>query len=144
MPKRKQLIRSRRLDLFAGFPVRDFSVARSWYERLLGGPPTFLAHETEAVWELAPHRYVYVVEVPRRAGRARTTIVLSDLEPFLALVRGRGLEPRAMERLPNGVRKVTFRDPDGNELAFGGPIRSPVETRDGRSRRKSGGPARVR
>ena len=144
VPRRKQLIPSRRLDLFAGLPVRDFSIARPWYERLLGGPPTFLAHETEAVWEVAPNRYVYVVEVPRRAGRGRTTIFLSELGPYLALVRRRGLEPRSIERLPNGVRKATFRDPDGNELAFGGTVRARSEPRPGRRRSNSVRRSRVR
>jgi hypothetical protein len=28
------------IDLFAGIPVRDFSAATAWYERLLGAPPS--------------------------------------------------------------------------------------------------------
>lgn len=137
MSRKKQLVPSRRLDLFAGFPVSDFAVARPWYERLLGGPPTFLAHDTEAVWEVAPNRYIYVVEAPRGAGRARSTIVLSELEPFLALARSRGLEPHAVESLPNGVRKATFRDLNGNELAFGGTIRPRRTPEAGRRRSKT-------
>jgi hypothetical protein len=34
--------------------------------------------------------------------------------------RGRGIEPAQRETYPNGVRKVIYRDPDGNELGFGG------------------------
>ena len=44
--------------LFAGLRVRDYEAARPWYERLLGHDPAFLPHATEAVWELAEHRYV--------------------------------------------------------------------------------------
>jgi hypothetical protein len=44
------------LDLFAGIPVRDYTAAAAWYERLLGAPPSFLPNDTEAVWELADHR----------------------------------------------------------------------------------------
>jgi hypothetical protein len=66
------------VDLFAGIPVRDYAAAAGWYERLLGAPPAFLPNDTEAVWELADHRYT------------------------------------------NGVRKATFRGPDGNEIGFGG------------------------
>jgi catechol 2,3-dioxygenase-like lactoylglutathione lyase family enzyme len=40
------------VDLFAVLRVADYEAARDWYERLLGKPPTFLAHPTEAVWEL--------------------------------------------------------------------------------------------
>ena len=42
--------------LFAGIPVNDYTAALSWYERLLGSPPTFFPNDTEAVWELAEHR----------------------------------------------------------------------------------------
>ncbi|MBV8216953.1 MAG: hypothetical protein JO325_00700, partial [Solirubrobacterales bacterium] len=55
------------LHLFAGVRVRDIRVARQWYERLLGDP-TFLPHDTEAVWTLAEDRSVYVVEDADGAG----------------------------------------------------------------------------
>jgi len=45
-------------NLFAGIRVSDYETARPWYERLLGAEPSFLAHATEAVWELAEHRYL--------------------------------------------------------------------------------------
>jgi len=35
-------------------------------------------------------------------------------------MRGRGVEPAERETYENGVRKVTYRDPDGNEIGFGG------------------------
>ena len=38
----------------------------------------------------------------------------------MATVAARGLEPAERETYDNGVRKVTFRDPDGNEFGFGG------------------------
>lgn len=41
------------IDLFAGIPVRDYTAATTWYERLIGAPPSFLPNDTEAVWELA-------------------------------------------------------------------------------------------
>ena len=31
----------------------------------------------------------------------------------------RGLEPAARETYPNGVRKITYADPEGNEIGFG-------------------------
>jgi catechol 2,3-dioxygenase-like lactoylglutathione lyase family enzyme len=49
------------LDLFAGIPVAEYAAALWWYQRLLGEAPTFFLHDTEAVWELAPHRYMYIV-----------------------------------------------------------------------------------
>jgi catechol 2,3-dioxygenase-like lactoylglutathione lyase family enzyme len=107
-------------DLFAGIPVADFDRARGWYERLLGAEPSFLPHDTEAVWEVAEHRFVYIVERTEHAGHAVLMLFVDDLDGFLEAAAGRGLEPVAEETHENDVRKVTFRDPDGNEIAFGG------------------------
>jgi hypothetical protein len=107
------------LHLFAGLRVRDFQAARPWYERLLG-EPTFFPHPTEAVWTLAEDRSVYVVEQADGAGNCVATIFLDDLDAQLAAIAARGLEPDGRETYSNGVRKVLYRDPDGNELGFGG------------------------
>ena len=45
------------VDLFAGIPVADYERAVAWYERLLGSGPSFLPNDTEAVWEVAEHRF---------------------------------------------------------------------------------------
>jgi hypothetical protein len=107
------------MHLFAGLRVRDYQAARPWYERLLGDP-TFFPHDTEAVWTLAEDRSVYVVEHPEGAGNSVVTIFLDDLDAHVTAVSARGLEPDHRETYTNGVRKVIYRDPDGNELAFGG------------------------
>ena len=112
------------LHLFAGLRVRDFQAARTWYERLLG-EPTFFPHATEAVWTLADNRSVYVVEHPEGAGNSVVTIFLDDLDARVAAIAGRGLQPDERETYSNGVRKVIYRDPDGNELGFGG---APLDT----------------
>jgi hypothetical protein len=107
------------LHLFAGLRVRDFEVARPWYERLLG-EPTFFPHATEAVWTLAEDRSVYLVEHADGAGNAVVTIFIDDLDARVAAIAARGLEPDKQETYSNGVRKVIYRDLDGNELGFGG------------------------
>jgi catechol 2,3-dioxygenase-like lactoylglutathione lyase family enzyme len=107
------------LHLFAGLPVRNFASARAWYERLLG-EPAFLPHATEAVWTLADDRSVYIVEDAGRAGHGVVTLFVDDLDARLAEIAGRGLEPDERETYSNGTRKVTYRDPDGNEIGFGG------------------------
>jgi catechol 2,3-dioxygenase-like lactoylglutathione lyase family enzyme len=106
--------------LFAGIPVDDYAAARAWYERLLGSPPSFFPHDTEAVWELAEHRSVYIVQRPEHAGHAMHTIIVDDLDSQVAGIAQRGLEPTQRETYPNGVRKITYVDPDGNEIGFGG------------------------
>ena len=108
------------MDVFAGIRVRDFAAARPWYETLLGNEPSFLPHETEAVWELGEHRFVYIVEEPERAGWSVVTLFVEDLEPLVEGVAERGIEPAERETYANGVRKVTYRDADGNEVGFGG------------------------
>jgi catechol 2,3-dioxygenase-like lactoylglutathione lyase family enzyme len=108
-----------RLDLFAGIPVTNFQVSLAWYEQLFGAPPTFFATETEAVWELAEQRWVYIEQRHERAGYAMHTILVEDLDARLAQIAERGLEPARRETYENDVRKITFRDPDGNEFGFG-------------------------
>jgi catechol 2,3-dioxygenase-like lactoylglutathione lyase family enzyme len=108
------------VDLFAGLPVSDYQRALVWYERLLGSEPAFIPNETEAVWELAEHRYLYIEELPERAGRALHTVFVDDLDARVEGIGARGLEPASQETYGNGVRKVIYRDPDGNEIGFGG------------------------
>lgn len=107
------------LELFAGLRVRDFEVARPWYERLLG-EPSFFPHDTEAVWTLGEGRSVYIVEHPEGAGTSVVTLFVDDLDARVTEIAARGVEPDDWETYSNGVRKVTYRDPDGNEVGFGG------------------------
>jgi predicted enzyme related to lactoylglutathione lyase len=111
------------LDLFAGIPVTDYAAALVWYQKLFGSPPTFFASDTEAVWELAEHRWVFIVQRAEHAGHAIPTILVDDLNALVAQIAERGLEPTTEERYANGMRKVTYGDPDGNEIGFGGATR---------------------
>jgi hypothetical protein len=81
------------VDLYAGIPVNDYAAALAWYERLLGSPPSFFPHDTEAVWELAEHRSVDVVQRPEHAGHAMHTVIVEDLDTLMAEIAKRGLEP---------------------------------------------------
>jgi hypothetical protein len=89
------------------------------------GEPTFFPHATEAVWTLAEDRSIYVVEEPSGAGNSVVTVFLDDLDAQIAAIAARGLEPDELETYSNGARKALYRDPDGNEVGFGG---APVET----------------
>jgi catechol 2,3-dioxygenase-like lactoylglutathione lyase family enzyme len=107
------------LSLFAGVRVRDFAASRAWYERLLG-EPSFFPHATEAVWTLADDRSIYILEDPEHPGGGLVTVIVADLDVAVAEIAARGLEPAERDTYSNGVRKVTYRDPDGNEIGFGG------------------------
>jgi catechol 2,3-dioxygenase-like lactoylglutathione lyase family enzyme len=108
------------VDLFAGLPVSDYQRALTWYERLLGSGPAFFPNATEAVWELAEHRYLYIEELPGRAGHVLHTVFVDDLDERVESIGARGIEPASQETYGNGVRKVIYRDPDGTEIGFGG------------------------
>jgi predicted enzyme related to lactoylglutathione lyase len=114
------------IELFAGIPVGDYEQALVWYEQLLGSGPSFVPHATEAVWELAEHRWVFIEERPEDAGHAMHTIFVDDLDAVVEEIAARGIEPVERETYANGVRKETYRDPDGNEIGFGG---GPVSAR---------------
>ena len=107
------------VSIFAGIRVRDLAAARAWYERLLG-EPAFSPNETEVVWSVADERFVYIQADPDRAGDALVTLFVDDLDASVAAIAARGLEPAARDTYANGVRKVTYRDDDGNEVGFGG------------------------
>ncbi|MGW4722357.1 VOC family protein [Streptomyces sp. S1] len=106
-------------ELFAGIPVTDYTAALPWYERLFGARPSFLPHDTEAVWQLAEGRYAYIVEDRERAGNALLTTFVDDLDARVAELARQGLEPVRRETYDT-VTKVTYRDADGNEIGLGG------------------------
>jgi predicted enzyme related to lactoylglutathione lyase len=108
------------LDLFAGIPVTDRAAALAWYERIFGSTPSFVPNDTEAVWELAEHRYVFIEQRPEHAWHARHLVFVDDLDALIAQITERGLAPAERETYSNGVRKAAYRDPDGNEFGFGG------------------------
>ncbi len=109
------------ISLFAGVRVRDYAGALAWYSQLLG-EPSMHPHDTEAVWELGEGRSIYIVEDERGDGRALVTVFCEDdFEEWLAKFSERGMEPAERETYSNGVRKAIYRDPEGNELGFGGP-----------------------
>jgi catechol 2,3-dioxygenase-like lactoylglutathione lyase family enzyme len=114
------------IDLFAGIPVDDYAAALTWYERLLGSPPAFSPNDTEAVWELAEHRFLFIERRPEHAGHAMHTVFVDDFDALVAQIAGRGLEPAKRETYSNGVRKTTYRDPDGNEIGLGGAPADPT------------------
>ena len=119
------------MDLFAGgIPVTDYAAALEWYERLFGSPPSFFPTDTEAVWELAERRYVFIERRPEHAGHARHLLFVDDFDECVAQIAERGITPGQRETYSNGVRKAAYRDPDGNEFGFGGAatVTLPPET----------------
>jgi hypothetical protein len=48
------------------------------------------------------------------------TIFVDDLDAMVEQIAARGIQPVERETYSNGIRKATYRDPDGNELGLGG------------------------
>jgi hypothetical protein len=57
---------------------------------------------------------------PEHAGHAMHTIFVDDLDALVERLADRGLDPAERETYTGGVRKITYRDPDGNEIGLGG------------------------
>jgi hypothetical protein len=78
-----------------------------------------LPTDTEAVWELAERRWLYIEQRPEHAGHAMLTILVDDLDALVARIAAHGREPAQRETYDNGVRKITDHDLDGNAFGFG-------------------------
>ncbi len=104
--------------LFAGIPVTNFEVSRSWYEVLLGRPADIPVHETEDMWRIGEGAWMYVVADPERAGHSLVAIAVSDLDRTISEIKGRGIVVEKIENVSEGARKATVLDPDGNSVAI--------------------------
>jgi hypothetical protein len=105
------------IDLFAGIPVGEYEEALAWYRRLLGSEPSFVPHATEAVWELAEHRFLFILERPEHAGHALHTVFVGDLDVKVAEIAARGIQPAERETYSNGVRKRPIEIPTATRSA---------------------------
>ncbi|CAN5361207.1 hypothetical protein BH09BAC4_BH09BAC4_09790 [soil metagenome] len=105
-------------DLFAGIPVSKYDVSLDWYQRLLGCEPSFFPNEVEAVWQLAEHRFIYIIVVPQHAGHSIQNVMVSELETVVFQIAARGIEFSKQERPEPNTRKVMYYDPDGNEIGL--------------------------
>jgi hypothetical protein len=54
-----------------------------------------------------------------RAGNALVTLIVEDLDAWIARLTRDGVTHGDVEVLPGGVRKTTILDPDGNSITFG-------------------------
>lgn len=106
-------------EVFAGIPVTDLRTSLDWYKRLFGCAPSFFPNDREAVWAVGDRRWIYIIVEPERAGGTIQTIMCDGLEEAIKEIAGRGLQFVGDEAPDHGVRKVTYYDPDGNEIGLG-------------------------
>ena len=62
----------------------------------------------QAVWELAEHRYVYVVQQPEHAGHTMHTLFVDAL---IVQIAEKGLDAAKQETYSNGVRRSNTATP---------------------------------
>jgi catechol 2,3-dioxygenase-like lactoylglutathione lyase family enzyme len=106
-------------QLFAGIPVADLPTSVAWYERFFGREPDMRPNDTEACWQWADGRWVYVIVDADRAGGGLVTLMADNLDGVVADLADRGLVVGPLEDMAPGTRKTVIRDPDGNELGLG-------------------------
>ncbi len=83
-----------------------------------------MPNEREAAWELHDGARIVLIAAPERAGTALHTLIVADLEGFLAAARERGVEPGPVEPVGEGMRQAIVTDPDGNRLKVAAAARA--------------------
>jgi catechol 2,3-dioxygenase-like lactoylglutathione lyase family enzyme len=84
------------------------------WQRTSGSPGMALVIRCES-----PAAVDDIVQRPEHAGHGIHAVMVDDLDNLVAEIAQRGQEPAKRETYANGVRKITYVDPDGNEIAFG-------------------------
>lgn len=81
-----------------------------------------MPNEREAAWELHDGAWIVLIADPERAGTALHTLIVADLDRFLAAARERGVEAGPVEPVGEGMRQAIVADPDGNRLKLAAPL----------------------
>jgi hypothetical protein len=95
-----------------------------WYERLAGREPDLIPNDQEAAWRLTEAGWIYLILDPDRAGSALHTLLVGDLDIFLAGLTERGIAAGPVQMIGDAVRFAIITDPDGNRLKVGQPLTS--------------------
>ncbi|WP_272474091.1 VOC family protein [Baekduia alba] len=101
--------------------MADLAAARVFYEALFGREADLVPNDTELCWRLGDAgdvAWLCVVVDPVRAGGAISTVLIDDLDAWVAECAARGVAPVEIRREGDAGRKARFVDPDGNELGF--------------------------
>jgi predicted enzyme related to lactoylglutathione lyase len=105
--------------VFGAIHVSDRDAAVAWYERLFGRPPDLIPNAQEGAWQLTETAWVYVIAGAGDPGSSLHTLLVADLDSFLAGAKDAGIASGPEETKGGGVRVVFIEDPDGNRLQVG-------------------------
>jgi hypothetical protein len=73
-------------------------------------------------WQVAETGWIYVVGDTTRAGKALLTLLVDDLEDYVAELGERGLATSAIDTVPGLYRKAVMTDPEGNMISIGSDL----------------------
>jgi hypothetical protein len=85
-------------------------------------------NDSEACWELFEGAWIVLIAGsrepghPARPGGALHTLILPEIDGFLAAARERGVETGPVEPVGEGMRQSLVVDPDGNRLKVAAPV----------------------
>lgn len=103
-------------EVFAGIVVSDRDNAAAWYARLLGRAADYLPNDIEAVWRVTDTVLVYVVADEANAGHSSLSLIVDDLDSFLAGAREQGIQTG---EVADGEYKTSIVfDPEGNKITL--------------------------
>ena len=105
--------------VFAGIAVADYDSALAWYKRFFGRSPDVIVTENESMWQVADTGWIYVVGDSSRVDKGLLTILVDDLEGYVAELGERGPAPGAIDTVPGLYRKAVITDPEGNMISLG-------------------------
>jgi predicted enzyme related to lactoylglutathione lyase len=104
--------------LFASVPVSDLQAVMPWYEQLFGRAADVVPNQSEVMWCVAGNGWLYVIEDPERAGGTVVTILVTDLDQFVADLTARGISAGPIEPVGEAGRKANSLDADGNVISW--------------------------
>jgi hypothetical protein len=107
--------------VFASIPIADVDAAVGWYERFAGRAPDLIPNKDEAAWQMSETGWIYLICDPNRAGSGLNTLLVDDLDVFLAGLAERGIVADPVDVIGDGVSRTIITDPDGNRLQVGQP-----------------------
>ncbi|KUH81131.1 MULTISPECIES: VOC family protein [unclassified Mycobacterium] len=105
-------------DVAAVVAVRDYSVGRRWYSRLIGRDPDLEPVERVGEWQVTATAWLQLVEDPESAGRSAVRFGVDDVDAQIAALNGDGISTGEPLIVGEMVKIVDVRDPDGNEVSF--------------------------
>ncbi len=85
---------------------------------MLGRTPDLIPNAREAAWQLREGAWIVLIEGDEQAlpGTALHTLLVDDLDGFLAAARERAVELGPVEPVGPDMRQSVIADPDGNRL----------------------------